>query len=442
MRSLALPALLLGAVVVAYANSFLGVFQFDDFNVIVDSAQVHSWDAWQGSLHNGLRPLLKLTYLLNWTTGGLFGFHLFNLSAHLANTFLVHALARRFGERVAPQHDWRWPAFAAALLFAVHPVHSEAVTYLSGRSSSLMTLFYFTALWAYARGAVAERGGGWMLLSVMLFALALLVKESAMLLPFALLAWEWAWRSSWRDIVTRQWPFWLVSALGVVALLSHPRYWTLIWEARHALNLHDGFLTALHGAGVLLGQLVWPAALNIDPDFAPVRQASAVWPELAGFLLACVVAWRCRISRPWVSLGLVWAMLHLLVLNAVFVRTDIANERQLYWADWGLFLMLAVELDLHLTRRWSRVILLVLACALAWVTLDRNTRYHSEVALWEDTVAKSPHKARAYNNLGYAYQLAGRNADAEKAYARALELDPDNTKAAGNLAGMRGEADE
>jgi protein O-mannosyl-transferase len=57
-------------------------------------------------------------------------------------------------------------------------------------------------------------------------------------------------------------------------------------------------------------------------------------------------------------------------------------------------------------------------------------------------VAKSPHKARAYNNLGYAYQLAGRNADAEKTYARALELDPDYTKAAGNLAGVRGEAGE
>jgi hypothetical protein len=92
------PALLVW--LVAYANSFQGVFQFDDYNVIVDSAQVHSWDGWLGSLHNGLRPLLKLSYLFNWTADtGLFGFHLLNLLTHVANAYLVYALALLFGDR-------------------------------------------------------------------------------------------------------------------------------------------------------------------------------------------------------------------------------------------------------------------------------------------------------------------------------------------------------
>lgn len=437
-RSWLVPALLCGAVVAAYANSFAGIFQFDDYNVIVDAAPVRSWDNWLADLGRGLRPLLKLSYLMNWASGaGLPGFHLFNLLVHLANVFLIYALARLFGERAAPGRDWRWPALAAAVLFAVHPVHSEAVTYVSGRSTSLMTLFYLAALWTYAQGVAQQGRTVWRLFSLSLFALALLVKESAMVFPFALLVWEWSCRTPWRAVVARQWPFWLLFVLGTVLLLLHPRYWTLIWESVSMLSLSDGFLTQLNGAGFLLGQLLWPVALNIDPHLLPVHEAGRVLPQLLGFLALLAAAWHFRVTRPWITFGLGWALLHLLLLNAIFVRSDIANERQLYWADWGLFLILAVELDQRLERKQVRVVMLTVVCALAWMTVERNMVYRSEVALWEDTAAKSPHKARAFNNLGYAYQLTGRNKEADVAYRRALALQPDYPRAAANLKALR-----
>lgn len=432
------PALLCGAVVVAYANSFAGGFQFDDYNVIVGAAAVHAWDNWLADLGRGLRPLLKLSYLMNWSSGaGLPGFHLFNLLVHLVNVFLVYALVQLFGEHVAPGLDWRSPALAAALLFAVHPVHSEAVTYVSGRSTSLMTMFYLAALWTYARGVVQQGRIAWRLLSLSLFVLALLVKESAMVFPFALLVWEWSCRTPWRTVVARQWPFWLLFVLGAALLLLHPRYWALIWESVSMLSLSDGFLTQLNGAGFLLGQLLWPVALNIDPLLLPVHEAGRVLPQLLIFFLLFAAAWHFRRTRPWISLGLGWALLHLLLLNAIFVRSDIANERQLYWADWGLFLMVAVELDQRLERKHVRVAVLAVACALAWMSVERNAVYRSEIALWEDTAAKSPHKARAFNNLGYAYQLAGRNVEAAAAYRRALALQPDYPRAAANLGALR-----
>lgn len=441
-RSWLAPALLCGAVVAAYANSFFGVFQFDDYNVIVGAAPVHSWENWLADLGRGLRPLLKLSYLMNWSSGaGLPGFHLFNLLVHLANVFLVYALARLFGERVAPQRDWRWPALAAALLFAVHPVHSEAVTYLSGRSTSLMTLFYLAALWAYVQGTLAQRRGAWLLFSLGLFALALLVKESAIVFPFALLVWEWSCRTPWRAVVARQWPFWLLFVLGSVLLLLHPRYWSLIWDSMSMLSLHDGFLTQLNGAGFLLGQLLWPVALNIDPPLLPLHEVGKVLPQLLIFFVLLVASWYFRATRPWISLGLGWALLHLLLLNTIFVRSDIANERQLYWADWALFLLAAVELDQWLGRKRARVALLTVSCMLAWMTVERNMVYRSEVVLWEDTVAKSPYKARAFNNLGYAYQLAGCNAEAAAAYRRALVLQPDYPRVAANLAALRSQSD-
>ena len=432
------PALLAAAVVIGYANALFGAFQFDDYNVIVGSSPVHSVDAWLASLGSGLRPLLKLTYALNWMASPApAGFHVFNVLVHLVNAGLVYALAKDFCQRCMAQRDGQWIAFATALMFALHPVHTEAVTYVSGRSSSLMTMFYLAALWTYARFTQAQKSESLRLASLCLFALALAVKESAMMLPLALLAWEWVYRTPWRTVASRQWPYWLVAGVAALALMLHPGYSTLMWNSVHLRGLGDSFLTQLAGATALLGKLLWPAALNIDPELPLIDDASAMLPHIAGLLLLLALAWRSRASRPWISLGLIWAMVHLLLLNTLFPRVDGVNERQLYWADWGLFLMVAAEIELRLTRALARASLALLACALIAVTIARNEVYRSEISLWEDTVSKSRNKARAYNNLGYAYSLAGRDDEAGNAYREALRLDPDYGKATNNLIRLR-----
>ncbi|MDP2806489.1 MAG: hypothetical protein Q8O24_11180, partial [Gallionellaceae bacterium] len=140
------------AVIVSYANSLTGDFQFDDYNVIVNQAQVHSWSAWLASLDHGIRPLLKLSYTFNWAIStNSFGFHLVNLCIHLANTFLVYRLSQLFAENKSAQQFKLIPLFTA-LLFATHPIHTEAVSYISGRSTSLMAFFYLAALLSYAIG--------------------------------------------------------------------------------------------------------------------------------------------------------------------------------------------------------------------------------------------------------------------------------------------------
>ena len=116
-----------------------------------------------------------------------------------------------------------------------------------------------------------------------------------------------------------------------------------------------------------------------------------------------------------------------------------ANDRQLYLASWGLFVAVAAGADL-LRGKWGarRVTAgaAVLVLALGALTVTRNRAYRSEVALWEDTAGKSPGKARAWNNLGYAYQQAGRFPEAEAAYLRALRIDPGYALASGNLRGL------
>ena len=170
------PALVVAlAAAAAYLPSFAGVFHFDDYNVIVHYETVHSWQALAERWGGGVRPLLKATYTLNWTLGqGEFGFHLFNIAAHALNAVLLFFV----GKELFPKRENS--ILTAVLFFALHPAATEAVTYISGRSSSLMASFYLGALLVYLRG------GHWSL-SAFLFVGAAAVRETAVTLPAALL---------------------------------------------------------------------------------------------------------------------------------------------------------------------------------------------------------------------------------------------------------------
>jgi protein O-mannosyl-transferase len=149
-------------------------------------------------------------------------------------------------------------------------------------------------------------------------------------------------------------------------------------------------------------------------------------------------------SGPWRGSAILWFFLHLVPTNSFIPRLDVANERQLYLASWGLFLAVAAGAD-HLREkrgaRWVTAVAAVLVFALDVLTVYRNTVYRSEFALWEDSARKSPGKARAWNNLGYAYQQADRFRDAESAYLQALRVDPGYGLARGNLSSLKARSD-
>lgn len=427
----------------AYANSFAVPFHFDDFKAIVNPAAVHSWSAWRANLGHGLRPLLKLSYLGNWRMGGgLFGFHLVNLLIHLLNSGLVFALSLAFGRQVAPERDWAGVAFLAALLFTLHPVHTEAVTYLSGRSSSLMSACYLAGLLAYVQGGGQPPPWRRYLLSPGLFAVAAGVKESAMLFPFALVLWEFCGATPWREIARRQWLHWLLFALGVIYLLGHPGYGEMIRECAQWHRLGDNLRSQINGCGYLFLRLFWLTGLNIDPELQVVHGWRPVAPLLALGAGIGAWAWARRGRRPWILFGLGWAGLHLLALYIWLPRVDIVNERQLYLADWGLFFLLAAESQRWWQGRWGGWGVTAVVALLLAATVARNRDYRSELALWRDTAAKSPGKARPANNLGHAYRLAGRREEARQAFLAALRLDPRSERARNNLRSLEMEEEQ
>jgi len=443
-REWGVAALVAAAVVLAYLNGFAGVYQFDDFNVIVNNPTVHSLAAWRVDLARGIRPLLKLSYTLNWITGaGAVEFHVVNLAIHLVNTMLVLWLARRLATSFGlALRDARAAAVVTALLFGLHPAQTEAVTYLSGRSASLMATFYLAGLYAYAAGV--ERGNRWMLygLSPALFALAMGVKEVAITFPLALAWWE-ACRPGprdWLSIARRQDAHWALAVIVVVLLLVHPLYGMRLVPALDWESVRNNALSQVDAITYLVLRLVRIYPLNIDPDLRFATEWNLTLAVeavlLAGLALAAVLS---RKRRPWWALAAAWFAIHLLPTNSLLPRPDLANDRHLYLACFGPFMAVGIEAARAVSARplaWAAVAVVMLLLAAA--TVVRNRDYVSEVALWEQTATVSPAKPRVFNNLGVAYEQAGRRDLAEAAYREALRLHPGYDLARSNLDRING----
>ncbi len=434
------PALILGAISLAYFNAFSGTFQYDDFNVIVDNARVHGLVAWLEDLR-GIRPLLKLSYALNWMAGpSPWGFHLMNLAIHGANGLLAFTLLKRV---MADRENAEHMALSAALIFALHPAQTEAVTYISGRSTSLMALFYLASLVTYMQAREQESTAR-NLLSVLFFLLACLTKETALTLPLALLLWERA-AGTWKGFgpaLCATSLHWGLLGLLCTGFALHPVQRSLLATSFSIRSIPMNLLNQIQAQAYLLRTWCWPAHLNIDPFLPQATHLTWTIAGMAALLMGLLgIGVSTLRSRPWLGFGLLWFFLHLIPTNSFIPRFDLVNERQLYLPGLGLaFLLVHVAragiYRFDVNRKWATALFLLLLLPLGARTVLRNRDYRTEIALWRSSVDEAPQNPRAYNNLGYAYLLQGDKEQARKAFETALALDPGYGKARANLDSM------
>jgi tetratricopeptide (TPR) repeat protein len=412
------PAWAALAAIAAQAVGLAGPFQYDDWRVIVGDPAVHSLAAWWAD-QPGLRPLLKLSYALNWAVdAGPVGFHLVNLLIHAAGAAIVAQLAGscRYAESAGRL------GLITGLMFALHPLQTEAVTYICGRSASLSTLLLLAALLAHVRRR-------WWL-ELALFAAVVAVKETAVIYPLLLLTWD-RWAAVDPPPLRRGLAAITLALLGLAVLAAIPVYGQLATFSTELRPLADTMRGQISGLAYLGQRVVLPIGLGIDPDLPSPRDWTM---RLAGQALLIVgvagAAWIAGRRRPWWRLALVWAMAALLPTYSVIPRIDLVAERHAYLAGLGIWLALAAEVTR--VRRPLRITGLA-SVVLAGLTILRCLDFRSEVALWRSASVQSPQKARVWNNLGFAYALEGRSDDAAKAFRRALSIDPDFIKARNNL---------
>ncbi|MBI2505309.1 MAG: tetratricopeptide repeat protein [Candidatus Latescibacteria bacterium] len=424
--------LLAGLAVLAYANSLQGSFHYDDFHSLLNNPHLRSLGQVPAFFVDPsyfsadpdkamYRPLLLVTYALNYAVGeyATLGYHLVNLALHLGCALLVWRLGLQGGAGQAG-------AWAAALLFALHPLATEPVNYISSRSESLAALGYLGSLSLF----LGRRQGA----ALLCFALALLSKEMAITLPAALwLAERFALNRQprWREHL----PFWGMGVLYLGLLLS----FGLIGPARHGAGPRDLWTqlwTQAKAAPYYLKLALMPVGLNVEHAFAEAAHPwhPAVWCSLLLIASLIWLGWRC-----WPRTGVIWLALALAaLLPATLVPLNVlVNEHRLYLSLAFLSLGSGLAWERVRSYQWHGVVILGLCAGLV---VQRNREWRDELSLWGAALRHSPSMPRGHAHLGLALLRAGDREGARREFEQALRLDPEHRAARTNLGNLYYEA--
>lgn len=455
-----LAVLLILSGLAAYANSFAVPFLFDDLTAILGEPAIRDF-SWR-SLVNVQTPVVLASLKLNHALGGfqVWGYHAFNLAVHLLaglvlfgllrRTLESPALADRFGAVSTPL------AWVGALLWLLHPLQSEAVTYLIQRKESLMGLFYLLTLDGLARArAKNAQPAAWLVVAALACLLGMGSKQVMVTAPLAVLLYDRTFfAGSVKAALARGWwRFYLALALSWGMLLNSSKRIAAEGLGTESLSRWTYGASQFGVVTHYLRLCFWPHPLVLDYGWPVARSLGAILPPalLIGALLGlCLWALTRRIevknlgvlpgALPGAGFGGLFFFLVLAPSSSLIVITELAFEHRLYLPLAGLVALTVVSghaLLAKLSPRWGPGLGMALALAaaltLGLLTWRRNLDYRSELTIWRETVAKAPQNARAHNNLGLALVGQGDIAAAIAHYREALRLKPDYDHAHSNL---------
>jgi tetratricopeptide (TPR) repeat protein len=424
-----------------YARTLGFDFVYDDYAQIVETKQLNSWrmipryftgHVWSWKTPGVPGPYYRPVFLL-WLLANqmLFGadaawWHLTSVLAHVTATLLVYAVARRLSGDL-------WVGAFAALLFGVHPVHVEDVAWVSSITEPLVAVFLLSAFWCYLRG-----GPKWRMASLALFALGLLEKETAVMLPLLIFAYEWLLGVRRKA---------LNAALPYAAV-------TLIYLGIRSSVLH-GFILVITPVPLrqmvytwpsmlvfYLKHLTWPVGVNLFYNLPVVAR-----PDFQSFglfvlilALAGAALWLWAVRSRLAAFAALWMILPILpVLNIrVFAHNENVHDRYLYVPSIGFCILAALSLRWLLSK--PRPVAALAACAgvaiagaFAFQTVDQQQYWDNNLTLFERAVEVSPDNEIANQGLGTSLMLKGLMAEAIPYYRRALQLQPEMYESAYSL---------
>jgi protein O-mannosyl-transferase len=424
-------ALLLAVAMLVYGNTLLNNFSMDDELYIFRNSAVTSpsvkglFEATKAN--NVFRPVTFATFALNWAIGSAhpFGYHLFNLLLHAAVALLMYLVLRTLLEAV-PRGTT--VALAAAWLFAVHPIHTEAVASVAARSEVLAAVFLMAAwlLHLYDQH----------ILSLACFVLALLSKESAVaFVPLALVG-DYA-RAKLKPLHRYVW------IAGVAGL-----YLAVLWKIQggrfgeKGINFLDNplaelpaslrILNALRIAWKYAGLHVYPASLSCDYSYNAILLYSG-WRHTAPAAVAAalvLVLWIWALwtqRRAWVLAGAIYLGGFAATANLLVPTGTIMAERLAYLPSAGFCLLVALTwmwLENH-SRRLAWTVFAIVMAALAMRTVVRNQDWRDNFTLFSAAVREVPGSAKMHGNLGAEYMYRDQLEAARKEFQAALRIYPD-----------------
>jgi tetratricopeptide (TPR) repeat protein len=439
---------------IVFLNALGNEFVFDDKVLVVENEAIRSFrnipevfgdNLWGflGRASNYYRPLPPLLYMLTYQFAGLtpWVFHAVNILLHagtsvLAFLIVLNLLGRHHPVEAATN---RWAALAGALVFATHPIHTEAVTWVAGIMDLGCTFFALLSFYCYLRSDRTRLITKYYVVSLVSFFLATLTKEPALILPVLLFAAEHVLADpGGRSIVAsarRISPFAVVLAVYFAMRMYALKGFAPISGGAVSHGGHETALNIVYLFSLYLKSMVFPADLTVLHDIPPL----ATWADGKALVSAIVVvafASGCLFSarrNPPMFLGFVFFALPLapaLYLPGLVqeLRHALA-DRYLYFSSFGFILVVASLLAwLGLRhRRWlmtGLIAALAVSVAFAVLTVERNAVWKNNHTLWKDALRKAPTSPIANKHYGYALIYRGQIEEGRKHLGIALALDP------------------
>jgi tetratricopeptide (TPR) repeat protein len=399
------------------------------------------------------RPVANISFALNYYFHQyhVLGYHLVNILIHAATAILLYLFVKTtlsIPSLSSRTEHHGWIAFFAALIWLVHPIQTQSVTYIVQRMNSMAAMFYVLSLLLYARARLAgEKKKKWGLFSGCILSgiLALGSKEMTATLPFFILIYEWYF---FQDL-SRRWlkrhlfPFvGIMIAFILVAYMyvgANPLENILKTYEGRDFTLPKRVLTEFRVVIFYISLLVFPlpSRLNLDHNFSlshslidPVTTLLSIG-AIAGLIgLAVYMAKRRRLF----SFCILWFLGNLVIESSV-IGLEMIFEHRTYLPSMLVSLMAVTFVYRHIKPKWFGVGVL---CAVVMVfsvwTHERNSIWGDNLTLWRDCVEKSPKKARPRNNLGKALTSQRKLKEAMRHFSEALRIRPDYPEAHNNLA--------
>jgi Flp pilus assembly protein TadD len=462
---------------IAYSNTFESPFYFDDNYVIIKNpiikdlsyfTEPSSARDFEKIYYTFIRRYIGyLTFALNYKLHGLnvTGYHIFNLFVHICMSLLLYFfIILTFmtpSLRNSVMRDYaRYIAFFTALLFACHPLQTQAVTYIWQRVTSLCSMFYLLSLVAYIKCRLTREGTGLKTISLYVIALisailAMKTKEIAFMLPVMLVLYEMIFfEGKIKKRVLYLFPFLVTMLITPLTLMSIDQpIGEMIGEASETMRGHtrltrgEYLLTELRVLITYLRLIFLPVNQNLDYDyprfysFLNIEVLSSFLFLVALFGLSVYILFRYRETMRHIRLmtfGIIWFFINLLLESSIIPLDNVIFEHRMYLSSVGVFIALTVAIFMVIDRwkvytRIITVMLAVVIVVLTGATYARNAVWKDEITLWQDVVNKSPNKLRGHNNLGLAYKSQGLIDKAIEQYQISIKLNPGNKAAHINL---------
>jgi tetratricopeptide (TPR) repeat protein len=444
----ALAALLVILGFWVYRTSYAGAFVYDDGLCLLEEGRaINSWIPGPGEkwTTGARRWFTHLTFVANYKLHGyhVWGYHLVNNVIHISAALVLFGLVRRTlllpATRSRYEQSATWLAFGIALLWMVHPLQTESVTYIVQRLEALAGMFFLLTLYAVLRGANSRYAWAWYSLAVVTVSLGVGSKETMFLAPLAALAYDRIYlATSWRELWTKRWP--LYAAFVPAAT------WSLFMLGRTFTNTQAkamgfGFQEISpweylrSQPAVILNYLklsFWPAQQCLDYGWPVEHEALRIY-GFGALIVALVVA---SLALLWVRprLGFVALMFFFILAptSSFMPIRDLCYEHRMYLSLASLCILLVLAIDAFcryaFTARIPRVAIPAMLIALAAVALglrttERNRIYHDPVDVWREVTMVNPEHARGTYNLGKTLAQRGHVGDRER-YRLLLVTDP------------------